>query len=168
MHALIETIHFFAIRAHWRYNALHSAIIASEKYNLDSLQEQVSRLPYLCEGEFDCPMFTLDDAVLTLSVRDHTVPFSEQSAQPTTSGDEADDEPPPLSETSETWVVLLVQRSILCTSSHMCDQNDNWLKCGGCASLQLKEDIVILARPSLLEHIRVVRTKTFPSMARVL
>jgi hypothetical protein len=37
------------------------------------LQETVSRLPYLSEGEFDCPLFTLDDAIFVLSVDDNEV-----------------------------------------------------------------------------------------------
>jgi hypothetical protein len=39
-------------------------VLKPEGFELQS----ASRLPYLSEGEYDCPLFTLDDAILVLSV----------------------------------------------------------------------------------------------------
>ena len=32
--------------------------------------ERVSRLPYLAEGEYDRPLYVLDDAIFVLSIKD--------------------------------------------------------------------------------------------------
>jgi hypothetical protein len=44
--------------------ALYEKVLKPEGFQLQS----VSRLPYLSEGEYDCPLFTLDDGIVVLSV----------------------------------------------------------------------------------------------------
>jgi len=44
--------------------ALYEKVLKPEGFKLES----ASRLPYLSEGEYDCPLFTLDDGIVVLSV----------------------------------------------------------------------------------------------------
>ena len=44
--------------------------------------ERVSRLPYLAEGEYDRPLFVLDDAIFVLSVKDSALRCVGQTTEP--------------------------------------------------------------------------------------